>query len=445
MGEDSRGEYVLKSKHEIRDPIHNFIKISSTERKVVDSTPFQRLRYIHQLALTYLVYPGATHKRFEHCLGVMELASRVYDVITDSQNINESIRDIVPTEVFDIEYWKRVVRMAALCHDLGHLPFSHAAEEHLLPDGWNHEKLTVEIINCEEMAEIWKDLNIKPEHVAKIAVGPKYYPDNTFNDWETILSEIIVGDALGVDRIDYLLRDSYHSGVAYGKFDHYRLIDTIRILPRQYSDSMEPALGIESGGLHSAEAMLLARYFMYTQLYFHSVRRIYDKHLMDFLSMWLPSNKFSIELSDHLNLTDNEILTGLFKAAKDENNPGHDPASRIVNRKHYKLLYWRNPVDFNKNNNAAELIFRELCDRFGEANVFYDQYRQKGGVIDFPVISDDGSIVSSRAISDVLEDIPPIVVDFIYINPEYEKEGNKWLKEHREHILEQREVEEEEF
>ena len=73
--------------HEIRDPIHNFIRIDSNERKVLDSRPFQRLRYIHQLGLTYLVYPGATHRRFEHSLGVMELAGRVYDIITNPANI----------------------------------------------------------------------------------------------------------------------------------------------------------------------------------------------------------------------------------------------------------------------------------------------------------------------------------------------------------------------
>ena len=99
------------------------------------------------------------------------------------------------------------------------------------------------------------------------------------SDWEAILSEIIVGDVFGADRIDYLLRDSYHAGVSYGRFDHYRLIDTLRILPISETDSQEPALGTERGGLESAEALLWARYFMYTQLYFHPTRRIYDSHL----------------------------------------------------------------------------------------------------------------------------------------------------------------------
>ena len=147
-----------KNFHEIRDPIHVFVRLDSDERKVLDSRPFQRLRHIHQLALTYLVYPGATHKRFEHSLGVMELAGRVFDVVTSTDNVTDKIRSLL-TEISvqnKRDYWRRVLRMAALCHDIGHLPFSHAAEKDLLPDGWDHERLTREIISSEEMKAIWE-------------------------------------------------------------------------------------------------------------------------------------------------------------------------------------------------------------------------------------------------------------------------------------------------
>ena len=87
---------MLTGIHEIRDPIHIFIRLDSDERKVLNSRPFQRLRYIHQLALTYLVYPGATHRRFEHSLGVMELAGRVYDVVTHPANIHDAVRHLIP-------------------------------------------------------------------------------------------------------------------------------------------------------------------------------------------------------------------------------------------------------------------------------------------------------------------------------------------------------------
>ena len=115
-------------------------------------------------------------------------------------------------------------------------------------------------------------MNIRPKHVAKLALGPKEMREEAFSAWETILSEIIVGDAFGVDRMDYLLRDSLHTGVAYGRFDHFRLVDTLRILPMPPSgdgddeESEALGLGIEVGGIQSAEALLLARYFMYSQV-----------------------------------------------------------------------------------------------------------------------------------------------------------------------------------
>jgi uncharacterized protein len=343
-GSGSDGIFDMRSSdiHEIRDPIHVFVRLDSHEREVLNSRPFQRLRHIHQLALTYLVYPGDTHKRFEHSLGVMELAGRVFDVITN--NVTDEIKDALPDlkNPGALSYWKRVLRMAALCHDIGHLPFSHAAEKELLPNGWDHERLTREIISSDEMKSIWSGITppLRSEDVVKLAVGPKKAPDLKVTDWETILSEIIVGDAFGVDRIDYLLRDSHHVGVAYGKFDHYRLIDTLRILraPRSgdNGNSEEVGPGVEQGGIQSAEALTLARYSMYSQVDLHPIRRIYDIHLMDFLSEWLPSGKLPTELSQHLVLTDNDVNAALLRGALVESGPGIEHARRIVNREHYK-------------------------------------------------------------------------------------------------------------
>jgi uncharacterized protein len=220
--------------HEFRDPIHVFVRLDTDERRVIDSRPFQRLRHIHQLAFSYLIYPGASHKRFEHSLGVMELASRVFDIVTRPENVSDTVKKLLPEiEIEDKrKYWRRVLRLAALCHDIGHLPFSHAAEDKLLPDGCKHEHLSKEIILSKEMMGIWDNMipPIRPEHIVKLAVGPKYAGMSSFSNWEAILYEIIGGNAFGVDRMDYLLRDSHHIGVAYGKFDHFRLIDTMRIL-----------------------------------------------------------------------------------------------------------------------------------------------------------------------------------------------------------------------
>ena len=133
---------MVKIFHEIRDPIHNFIKLDSEERKVVDSYPFQRLRNICQLAFTYFVYPGTTHKRFEHSLGVMELATRIFDSITNEYNIHPKIKklNLIPSSLKEKLYWRRVLRMAALWHDLGHLPFlMQQKKKYSLRDGIMNE------------------------------------------------------------------------------------------------------------------------------------------------------------------------------------------------------------------------------------------------------------------------------------------------------------------
>jgi hypothetical protein len=298
----------------------------------------------------------------------MEVASRIYDVVTNQLNIyHDSVRDIVPQARGDArahEYWAQVLRCAALCHDLGHLPFSHAAERELFPAGWDHERLSYEIIMCEELNTLWKKLKIQAEDVAKLALGPKKCKLE-FSDWETILSEIIVGDVFGADRIDYLLRDSYHAGVSYGRFDHYRLIDTLRILPASEGDSQEPALGIKRGGLESAESLLWARYFMYTQLYFHPTRRIYDMHLMQFLKEWLPNGQFPTDIEAHLNLSDNEVASAIWNAAKDETKLGHVPASRIVSREHFRQVYEPSSSDQKTTLEPAKNVYDAAVTRFG--------------------------------------------------------------------------------
>jgi HD superfamily phosphohydrolase len=431
---------MIKYIHEIRDPIHVFIRLTTDERKVLDSRPFQRLRQIHQLAMTYLVYPGATHRRFEHSLGVMELADRVYNVVTNSNNIeHESVRNILPKDTLQHEYWRLILKIAALCHDLGHLPFSHAAEEELLPSGWDHERITAEIIRSNEMQQIWNQIQPtpKPDDIIKIALGPKKAKELTFTDWETILSEIIVGDTFGVDRMDYLLRDSLHIGVAYGKFDHYRLIDTLRILPKSEDEnaSTEPTLGLTSGGIQSAEALLWARYFMYSQVYFHSIRRIYDIHLQNFLQNWLKDGKFSTDIEDLLKITDNEVIVEIRKAALDPNHPAHIHAKRITEHKHFKVLYRRNPIDQGRNSDSVKSVYKAACKKYGNDLVRIDEYIQKGGSQVFPVLQDE-NILQSIDLSDTLKNVPIVATGFVFIDREHLGTAKKWLEKEHDKIIE---------
>ena len=424
---------TTKLTHEIRDPIHIFITLDSAEREVLDSYPVQRLRHIHQLAMEYLVYPGATHKRFEHALGVMELAGRVYDVITRSDLVHDRVRQLLPQIFNEHEriYWRRVLRMAALCHDIGHLPFSHAAEHELLPDGWTHESMTERLILSDEMIQIWQSVTppLRASDIAKLSVGPEKLSESGFTDWEAVLSEIIVGNAFGVDRMDYLLRDSLHAGVQYGRFDHYRLIDTLRILP-EGENSDQPTLGLEAGGIHSAEALLLARYSMFSQVYLHPVRRAYDLHLKDFLKEWLP-NGIPTDTDDFLNLTDVEVLAAIRKMTRDNS----DSAKRIAERQHFKVAYDRNPDDLRLNQEAGKAVSQSFVERYGEENIRWDNYVPSGHVIDFPVLQSDGRILSSIEISDLLQRIPIAAIDYVFVEPSLRDDARAYFRNNRESIL----------
>ena len=372
----------------------------------------------------------------------MELADRVFAVVTRQENVTDQVRDMLPELRSEdkLRYWRRVVRMAALCHDLGHLPFSHAAEKELLPAGYTHETLSAALINSSEMKKLWKAMKIEPNDIVKLALGQKEAPKKLrFSSWETILSEIIVGDAFGVDRMDYLLRDSHHAGVAYGRFDHYRLVDTLRILPTAPSDkkggSAEPALGIEEGGLHSAEALLLARYFMYTQLYFHPIRRIYDIHLKDFLSAWLKGGKFSVSTEDHLHLTDNEVTAAMLEAARDKKARGHDPARRTCQREHYRLIYARHPQDVAVNPNASQAVCKALGKQFGPDNFRFDRYTQKARPTEFPVRLRDDRITSAMAFSQALGKLPILAVDYVFAEPRIFDRADRWLERNRAAVI----------
>ena len=440
---------VTKEFNEIRDPVHVFVSADPDELALIDSRPFQRLRNIHQLALTYLVYPGGTHRRFEHSLGVMHLAGRIYDVVMRPENLSDPMREIVPASPRKIEYWRSVVRMAALCHDLGHLPFSHAAEDDLLPDGVGHEQITRELILSAELRPVWEKMKPRPvlEDVIKVALGPKDAPDMEFDTWEAILAQMVVDDVFGADRIDYLLRDSLHAGVAYGRFDHNRLIQSMRILPPASDPSVKGAkgraetaqdatLGVIRGGLESAEGLLIARYFMFSQVYFHSTRMIYDIHLKDFLKKWLPGGMFKTEPSEFLRLSDNEVMAAITEAATDRKRAGHDPARRIVERGHFRVFYERTPEDVEIYPEAASAIYEAAKEVFGEDDVRYAPGRKSAGRVEFPVRGRDGRSDSSTALSQVLQNLPEPRNEFVYVVRERREDAEKWVKENGREVIE---------
>jgi HD superfamily phosphohydrolase len=438
---------------EIRDPLHVFVRLDAPEQAVLNSPPFQRLRHVHQLALTYLVYPGATHRRFEHSLGVMEIATRIFDTVTDPRNLeHEDAREVIPPEPDTVHYWRRVLRLAALCHDLGHLPFSHAAEDELLPPGVDHESISRAHILSDEMRAIWAAMEppVTPEHIALVAVGPE--GEEVVSPWRAIVGEIISGDVFGADRMDYLLRDSLHTGVAYGRFDHHRLIDTLRILPDapggpdDDAGSSAPGLGIEYGGVESAEALLFARYFSFSQVYFHRARRIYDIHLKDFLKAWLaPQGGYLPHApAEHLRLTDNEVLAAIHAAAREGEEPLRSLARRVVERgQRFGLVYEPTPDDLSRNADAGKQVAEALAERYGEEAVRHDRYARPTAPFDFPVMRRDRQVVSSTGVSEVLAKVPSARFDYVFLDRQHKADADAWLAAHHEEVIEPPAVEEE--
>jgi len=440
-GPGRENAFSMKYWHEIRDTVHDFIVVDSAERSVIDSPPVQRLRDVHQLAMSYLIYPGATHRRFEHSLGVMELAGRVFDQIVRPDMLTDVVRGLIPevTQTNTYDYWRRTVRLAALCHDIGHLPFSHAAEHELLPPGVSHESLTWDLIMSEAMEGVWAGVDppVRPEVIAKLAVGPKKAPSGVvFTPWESILQEIITSDAFGVDRMDYLLRDSKHAGVAYGTFDHHRVIQNLRLLPRPQekdnndSDSLVPediSLGIERGGLEAAESLLLARYFMFSQVYYHQIRRIYDLHLIDFMKEYLGGRRLAATVDAHLAISDSEVLAQIRKATRRPTARGHDPAKRISQRDHMRVLYERSPTDAKVYQEPGTAVHNWAVQEFGADLVRHSNPPSKTGAINFPVLLGNREIVSSLDASSALKAVPSVVADTVYIDKGQLEEANRRL------------------
>lgn len=448
-----------KTTHRFRDPVHTFIEMDTWTRRLVDSAEVQRLRHIHQLAMSYLVYPGTTHTRFEHSLGVLHLSGRVFDTLCAPENLSHdpSLVDVVPELQHDqgrlerLATWKKIVRTSALLHDIGHLPFSHAAEV-LLPVGWDHERLTLNHIQGVDMKELWADgpVTIDREIVAKLAIGEGKYvrwQGGEFSNWEALLSEIITGDAFGVDRMDYLLRDSLHAGVPYGVFDHHRLIDSLRIVryAPENSDNQHdgdekqldipPAIGVTYGGLRVAESLALARYAIYSQVYFHPVRRAYDIHLRDYLSATIHKQDDLTDLSHHLNTTDVEIMAAIRTSIRDSESAGYTDALRIVRRRHFKLLWQATDTLGNQGVNAGSTLTNELVKEFGEENVKHESNRRSAGRMDFPVLLGDGKVKSSLSVSTILASLPASGYDFIFIEPGLETKALRWLSEHEAAVL----------
>jgi uncharacterized protein len=394
----------------IYDAVHGFIRFSELERMLIDSEPFQRLHYIRQLGIAHIVYPGATHTRFEHSLGCMELATRIFDRLTSKQ-----------FPLADAKYWLQMIRFAALCHDLGHLPFSHDAEKACLGAA-GHEEWTIKIIQSDHLQPVWSVLQTQfPKRdvvadILKMAIGEKKLVEMgialTFSPMESVLSQVITGDFFGADRIDYLLRDAQCTGVSYGLFDYHQLIEMLCVLP--FEGQLQ--LGIEENGIESCEALLLARHFMHQRVYQYSTVKAYKFHLARFMKSFYTAGAYLQSLEGYLSLSDCEILSALRKTAKDPNSPGHLDADALLRReKRFKAIAIKEGIG------QEELKEIQIELGISSDSIAWELTAHKRALkgLSFPVLTRSDTTLFASEFSQI--SIPTGGMQWAYVAPNYEK------------------------
>lgn len=389
----------------IFDSVHGFIHFNTLEQELIDHPIFQRLHYIHQLGISYMVYPGGTHTRFEHSLGTMHLATRIFD-------------QIAPKE--DQEYFRQIIRFAALCHDLGHLPFSHVAERRLLgPVG--HEEWTLKIIESTHLRPIWEKVEkaypgkTVMMHVAKFALGEEKMstlcPDVHFEGWESVYAQIIAGDFVGADRIDYLLRDAKATGLSYGLFDYMQLIETLVVLPEEGEGLV---LGAQENGIESCEALLIARHFMQRRVYQYPAAKAYSFHMARFMEMFYKDQVHFSSVDAYLSMAEYDVLSAMKQAAKDIAAEGHIDAVCLFDRRRrfnaFNLPEQIGLDELSQFQDKNGIPSEEIHWDFGTKNSF------KIG-LSIPILCKNRSIAPASTFSEIL--IPQNKKNWLYLAPEY--------------------------
>lgn len=343
----------------IRCPVHGFIRYSKNERAIIDHRVFQRLRNVRQLAMEYLVYPGATHTRFEHSLGVMDMASRVFEALVrrHSEQIAEDLRQVPELAEDTIPKAKQVIRLMGLLHDLGHPAFAHAGEAGI-PGKQKHEFVSVYAIE-NHLATLIDSTFFQGAASVLVRLIQK-------SEDLAFLGQIVSGE-LDVDRGDYLLRDSLHCGVSYGLYDANRLIESLTLINNEESGRLQ--LALDRGGEHTFEAMILARYQMSTQVYFHKIRRIYDHYLEEYCRLWGAENYKDLE--DVLEHDDVSMAVEIRRDSKSE-GPRKPWAERIVLRKHHRVVHQTGDSADQQALRRAKQMLRDLRQEFDNCDFYLD-------------------------------------------------------------------------
>jgi HD superfamily phosphohydrolase len=265
----------------IRDPLWNNVRVDALAMELIDTPPFQRLRYVRQLGWVYLVYPGATHTRFEHAVGAYHLARRALPLLEERGDLSRLSADEC-----------QLVRVAALLHDIGHYPYSHALEE---IGALHHEEVARPLVTDGEVADVLTRAlgREAPDRVMRLIRGESDSP----------LQRLVSG-SLDLDKLDYLRRDAFMCGVSYGEIDVDRLLQSLLLV--EDPSSGQPAIGLSEKGLSALESLLFAKYQMYRNVYWHhavrSATAMYKRLVADAI------NAGSLDARDLAGFTDEGLL-----------------------------------------------------------------------------------------------------------------------------------------
>lgn len=282
------GDQAVKPKR-IYDPIHRFIELSAGEVELLSAPEVQRLRRLRQLGLAYLAFPSAEHSRFSHALGALALGTRVFDaLVLHSPEAFGSAREIAAQ--------RALLRASLLVHDLGHGPFSHACEAVL---GVRHEARTRAILARPALRRTLAALDVDPDAVLGLIVGAP--------EADPVLRELVSGPNLDADRMDYLLRDAYFTGVAVGNYDAEQLVASLRVLDL----GGRRELGVDGRGTVALESFVLARYMMFATVYFHHTTRAFERVLREVLERLWPDPRALDEVEEFLDWDDFRVLDAI--------------------------------------------------------------------------------------------------------------------------------------
>lgn len=330
----------------IFDPVHRFIELDDAEARLLDVPHLQRLRRLRQLGLAYLAFPSAEHSRFTHALGALAVGTRAFDALVQSGP--EFFADAASAA-----YQRRLVRAALLLHDIGHGPFSHACESVL---GVRHEDRTIELLELPILRGALAALDVEPDDVLGLILGDPgtRYP---------ALRELVSGPNLDADRMDYLQRDAYFTGVVSGRFDVEQLLASLRLFERDG----KAVLGIDARGVVALESFVTARYMMFASVYFHHTTRLFEHVLHEVLQELWPDPRALDSIDEFLRWDDFRVLNELGDAKS-------EAAEALRERERVYVL----AAEFNAERDlrAFEACENALRERYGAQNVWADSQSQ---------------------------------------------------------------------